>query len=178
MYTQERPTPSVRDIIYQAFEWYCKNPEDVVFVADRILFAATEASKLNFTPVASGRLSVIIGNDDGFEVAVPYNSTSCFRALLARFGLICGAAGKKRLLAGKITGFLRRRGIIADKNVTERKGQAIECVSALIQARPGSPLYKVDAELSVRQSGMKMTQLHLTMQNDNQKLFLQIEQLN
>ena len=87
------------------------------------------------------------------------------------------AAAEKRSLAGKAKGFLKRTGLIADKNVTERK-DLIEYVSAVVRQQPGSPLYKVDADLDIKQSNGIATPLHLTMQNDPQKLFLVIEHRN
>ena len=178
MNAPDHQMPSLKDSIYQAFQRYSENPEAVAFIADQILGVATKAPKLNFTPTSSGKLSVTIGNDEAFEVGLPYDSVSSFRTLLTRFGIICGAAAEKRSLSGKVKVFLKRTGLIADKNVTERKGQMIEYVSAVVRDQPGSPLYKVDADLDIKQSNGMATPLHLTMQNDLQKLFLLIELRN
>ena len=177
MNASDRKTGCLKDMINQTFQKYFENPESVVPIADQILSAAMKTPKLNFTPTSSGRLTVTIGNGESFEVGLPYDSVSSFRTLLARFGVICMAAAEKRSLAGKAKGFLKRTGLIADKNVTERK-DLIEYVSAVVRQQPGSPLYKVDADLDIKQSNGIATPLHLTMQNDPQKLFLVIEHRN
>ncbi len=164
-------------MIYQTFREYCENPESIVPIADQILIAATKAPKLNFYPTSSGRLTITIGNDEAFEVGLPYDNVSSFRTLLARFGVICGAAVEKRSLIGKAKVLLKRMNFIKDKNVTERKGGAIEYVNAEVREQSGSPLYKVDADLDVRLKRMVIP-LHLMMQNDLQKIFLLIELRN
>jgi hypothetical protein len=174
MITSNNPI-SPKEMLRQAFQQYQENPDTVVPVADQILCAATQAPKLNFTPTPAGRLAIAIGDDEAFEVGLPYDSVSSFRTLLARFGVICGAAAEKRSLTGKAKASLKRAGLVADKTVTERKDRTIEYVSAVVRDQPGSPLYKVDADLNVRQQNDTQTPLHVVMQNNGGKLFLRIE---
>jgi len=169
---------SIKEMLRQVFQKYEENPDTVVSVADQILCAATQVPKLNFTPSSLGRLAITIGNDETFEVGLPHGSVSSFRSLLARFGVICGAAAEKRSLTGKVKASMKRVGLVVDKTVTERKDRTIEYVSAVVREQPGSPLYKVDADLDVKQSNGMATPLHLTMQNELQKLFLLIEPRN
>jgi hypothetical protein len=166
---------SAREMLRQAFQQYQENPDAVVSVADQILCAAMQVPKLNFTPTALGRLAIAIGDDEPLEVGLPHDSVSSFRTLLARFGVICGTTAEKHSLAGKFKASLKRAGLVADKNVTERKKQMVDYVSAAIREQPGSPLYKVDADLNVKQPNGMAAALHLIMQNELQKLSLLIE---
>ena len=166
---------SAKEMLRQAFKQYLEKPDALVLVADHILCAAMQAPKLNFTPTASGLLEIVIGDDETFEVGLPYDSVSSFRILLARFGVICSATAEKHPLAGKFKASLKRAGLVADKTVTERKNQMIDYVSAAIREQPGSPLYKVEADLIVKQPNGTASALHLVMRNEPQKLFLMIE---
>ena len=168
----------VKELLRQAFQQYQQNPETVVPVADQILCAAIQAPKLNFTPTPSGRLAIAIGDDESLEVSLPNDSVSSFRTLLARFGVICSDAAQKRSTTGKLKASLKRAGLMADKTITEKKGQVVEYISAVIREQPGSPLYKIDADLDVKQPNGKAAPLHLMMQNELQKLFLLIESRN
>jgi len=166
---------SAKEMLRQAFQQYQENPGTVVPVADQILCAAMQGLKLNFTPTPSGRLAVAIAEEEIFEVGLPHGSVSSFRTLLARFGVICDAAAEKRSLAGKAKALLKRGGLVADKTVTERKNRTIEYVGAVLREQPGSPLYKVDADLDVKLPNATAIPLHLIMQNELGKLFLLIE---
>lgn len=173
--TTDPLTLSTREMLRQAFQQYEENPDTVVQVADQILWAATQAPRLNFTPTSSGRLAIAIGGEEAFEVRLPYESISSFRTLLARFGVICGAVAQKRSVTGMVRASLKRAGVIADKAVTEQKGGKIEYQGAVVRAQPGSPCYKVDADLDIKQSNGIAISLHLVMQNELQNLFLFIE---
>lgn len=175
MSASNKQVGSPGEMLRLAFDEYAGNPEAVVFVADQILCAATQAPKLKFTPTSSGRLGITIGDSEAFEVRLPHDSISSFRTLLARFGVICCAAAEKGSLAGKVKASFKRAGLLADRTVTEAIGGSIEYVSAVVRKEPGSPLYRVDADLDVKRPNGIAAPLHLTMQNETRGLFLLIE---
>ena len=149
---------SPEEILLRAFKAYQGDPEgSLVAVANQILCAASKTPMLHIKPVSSARLGITVGKNDPFEVELQFNSLSSFRAILARIGIICK--------------------IGADKGAGQQIGEGIELVHAVIQEQPGSPLYKVDANLDIKFCGEGEARLHVIMQNENtlQRPFLKVE---
>jgi hypothetical protein len=62
--------------------------------------------------------------------------------------------------------------VIPDETLTERRAGRIKYVSPTIRDQPGSPLYRLDARLNIRETGGDEITLQVEMQNDLQKLSL------
>lgn len=155
---------SPKECLVRAFQMYEENPmEALVEVTDQIFYAATFTPKLVIKPASRECLAITIGDDDKFEVGLPFKSLSTFRTILARVGIIC------KIAAAQVP--------ITDRTATERKEQVIEYVRAVIRDQPGSPLYKIDADLGVRHSDKSEKTLHVMMRNENtlERPFLAIE---
>ncbi|HEV2394298.1 MAG TPA: DEAD/DEAH box helicase [Verrucomicrobiae bacterium] len=149
---QKSPPQTAKEILVQAFEMFERNSETVVPVVDQILVAATKAPRIDIKPTPAGRLVVTLSEGETFEVSIP-GDLSAFRAILARVGVICGAAAEKHTISGKTKAFLMPWGAIPDKRAVERRNQTIEYASAVVREQPGSPLYKVDADYYLSQYG-------------------------
>ena len=162
---------SIKDTLRDAFALYERNESALLEVVDLILIAAAQTKELTFSPVGQNRVAVTVASSEPFEVPVPHDLGS-FRTILARIGIICDSAAKKTTLVGKGRAALIRSGVIADKTLTERRGSGVEYVSAVIRQQPGSPVYRLDARLCIRQADGNECSLQVEMQNEPQKLSL------
>ena len=160
----------VGDHVREAFRRLEGDPEALLSVVDRLLIAGANARECSFTPTSEHQLRVHISGNEAFTVNVSH--MSLFRSMLARIGTICDSAARKTSLLGKGRAFLARTGMVADKTLTEQHGQEIEYVCASIREQPGSPLYRLDADLIIRLARRERTTLHLEMQNTPQELSL------
>lgn len=163
---------SSSELVCSAFKLLEGDPDTLLGAVDRILIAATKVKELSFTPTSENQLLVGIAGSEAFNVNLPH--LSLFRSMLARIGTICDSAAKKSSLVGKGQAFLARTGVVADKTLTEQQDQEIEYVRASIRDQPGSPLYKLDAQLNIRLARRDEKTLHLEMENSPQKLSLVI----
>jgi hypothetical protein len=161
---------SIKETLCDAFALYERDQSALLEVVDLILTAAMQTKELSFSPVADNRLVVVVVGSEPFNVTVP-NDLSSFRSILARIGTICDSAAKKTSLVGKGRAALVRTGVIPDKTLTER-GCGIEYVSASIREQLGSPLYRLDARLNIREAGHAEVSLQVEMQNELQTLSL------
>jgi hypothetical protein len=178
--TYHEKSQRVQEIVRGAARIYSDNPSDALVAAtDQLVRAAVRTRRLCLKAGPNGILVVIIGDDDEiFDVKLPCDNGSSFRAILARIGVICHATARKHSFQGRMRALLIRFGLGADRFLIEQKDAPIRYLRAVLRKQPGSPLYRVDAELEVQEEGGVVKLLHVHMENSPNNLFLTFRQPN
>lgn len=142
-----------QQIIREAFAMFEHGTMTLLDTVDQVFIAALQCREINFALTETNQLNVTVDGHENFVVRLPCDTLLMLRSILARVGAICGYA----------EGTLQGDGLL--------KRTSIEYVSAVIRPKPGSPLYLVDADLTVKtEDGEHM--LHVEMSNNkSQPLF-------